>query len=123
MKKDTAPPPAPQWEVLPMQAEVKIHSLHTGSSVLADASITLNGCFAVRGVRVMNGSNGPFVSMPSYKTQGGYKDVCFPCTTEFHQELQKAVLDAYRQALTQIPQHQNENRGQEAPPAPDMKMR
>ena len=90
---------------------------------LADASVNLNGCFAIRGVKVVSGTNGPFVSMPSYKGRDGYKDICFPCTKEFHQQFHQAVLDAYQQSLTQIPQQRQPGMGQEeAPPAPDMKM-
>jgi len=107
-----------------MQVEAKIHALHANGPVLADASVNLNGCFAIRGIKVVNGSNGPFVSMPGYKAKDGYKDICFPCTKEFHQQFQQAVLDADQQALEQIPQRQQERGGQdmEAPPAPEMKM-
>ena len=124
MKQASNPAPAPQREALPMQVDVKIHSLHASGPVLADASVNLNGCFAVRGVKVVDGSNGPFVSMPSYKGRDGYKDVCFPCTKEFHQQFHQAVLDAYQQSLTQLPQRQQENGGQsmDAPPAPEMGM-
>ena len=123
MKNTHTQPPAPQREALPMQVDVKIHSLHASGSVLADASVNLNGCFAIRGVKVVSGTNGPFVSMPSYKGRDGYKDVCFPCTKEFHQQFHQAVLDAYQQSLTQIPQQRQPGMGQEeAPPAPDMKM-
>lgn len=80
-QKKTAPQSAPVREAAPMEMEVKIHSLSTSGSVLANASVTLNGCFAVRGIKVINGENGPFVSMPSYKGRDGYKDVCFPCTS------------------------------------------
>ena len=69
-----------------MKIDVKIHALRTEGSRLADASVCLDDCFAVKGVRIVNGSNGPFVSMPSYKGRDGYKDVCFPCTKEFRQE-------------------------------------
>lgn len=96
----------PTQEALPMEMDVRIHSLRTDGSVLANASVTLNGCFAVRGVKVMNGSNGPFVSMPSYKDRDGYKDICFPCTKEFRQQFQQTVLGTYQQALTQLPQQQ-----------------
>ena len=41
-----------------------------------------------------------------------------PDQKEFHQ----AVLDAYQQALTQVPHRQQEGQSQEAPPAPEMKM-
>ena len=52
----------------------------------------------------------------------GYKDICFPCTKEFHQQFHQAVLDAYQQTLAQIPQRQQEGQSQDAPPAPEMKM-
>ncbi len=115
---------APEREVLPMRVEAKIHALHASSPILADASVDLNGCFAIRGIRVVSGSNGPFVSMPGYKARDGYRDICFPCTKEFHQQFQQAVLDAYQQALAQLPQWQQENSGQsmEMPPVPEMKM-
>ena len=32
------------------------------------------------------------MSMPSRKTQDGYKDICFPVTEEFRNELKQAVL-------------------------------
>jgi len=103
-----------------MQMDVRIHSLHTDGPVLADASVTLNGCFAVRGVRVIDSENGPFISMPGYKGRDGYKDVCFPCTKEFHREFQQAVLDAYQQAMTQLPQQKATPR--RSPPEPKMTM-
>ena len=124
MKQTQPPASAPECEAPPTQVDVQIHALHASGSVLADASVNLNGCFAIRGVKVVQGSNGPFVSMPSYKGRDGYKDICFPCTKEFRQEFHQALLDAYQQALTQLPQRQQEQGGQyqEAPPAPEMKM-
>lgn len=83
----------------PTEINVKIHSLYTTGSLLATASVDLNGIFAIRGVRVMEGKNGPFVSMPSRQVNGKYQDICFPCTKEFRQEFQNAVLDAYQMAL------------------------
>lgn len=81
-----------------MELEVKIYpQQQSGGNVLANASVTINGCFAVKGIRVMNGSRGPFVSMPSFRTGNGYKDVCFPCTREFKQAFDSVVLEAYQQ--------------------------
>lgn len=100
MKK--ASTPHPKETASPMEVEVKIHALRTDGKVLANASVNINGCFAVRGVRIMDGPKGPFVSMPSYKSGGEYKDICFPCTSEFHQQFHQAVLDAYQQQLAQF---------------------
>ena len=48
-----------------------------------------------------------------------YKDICFPCTKEFKQEFDQAVLGAYQHELTQLPQRQQE---QSAAPAMGMSM-
>lgn len=122
MKKPTAPEPAPVEESLPTQLEVKIHSLRTAGPVLANASVTINGCFAVRGLRVVDSENGPFVSMPRYKAGSEYRDICFPCTREFHQQFHQAVLDAYQQAFSQFPQRQQERPEQPSPSMDGMTM-
>ncbi len=110
-KKTTPEPkPAPEQEASPMEIAVKIHSISTSGSTLAKASVTLGGCFAIRGIKVMNSEKGPFVSMPGYKTQHGYKDTCFPCTPEFHKQFQQTVLNAYRQELTQLHEPQSYER-------------
>ncbi len=124
MKQAQTTAPAPVREVLPMRVEAKIHALHANGPILADASVNLNGCFAIRGIKVVDGTTGPFVSMPGYKARDGYRDICFPCTKEFRQQFHQAVLDAYQQTLAQLPQRQQERdrQSQEAPPAPEMKM-
>ena len=94
---------------LPIEMDVKIHTIRTGGPILANASVTLNGCFAVRGLKVMSGSNGPFVSMPSYKAKSGYRDICFPCTREFHQQFHRTVLNAYQQELDRLHSLQQEH--------------
>lgn len=100
---------APAQEQLPTSISVKIHSVHTSGPLLANASINFNACFAIRGVKVVQGEHGPFVSMPSYKSGGEYKDVCFPITKDFREQLNAAVVGAYQQELAQLTQ-----RGQEA---------
>ena len=104
----------PNFEQLPMQINVKIYRPSVKGPILADASVNLNGCFAVRGIKVMDSSKGLFVSMPSYRAGNGeYKDICFSCTKEARMEFDSAVLDAYQQALVQA-QAQSQ-RGLEAP--------
>lgn len=80
----------PNFEQLPMQINVKIYRPSVKGPILADASVNLNGCFAIRGVQVKEGRNGPFVSMPSRQVKGEYRDICFPCTPEFKQPFDQA---------------------------------
>lgn len=107
----TAPAPAPAQEPAALELDVKIHSINTSGNVLAYASVTLGGCFAVRGLRIVDSTKGPFVSMPGYKAKDGYRDICFPCTKEFRQQFQDTVLCAYHRELAQI----HESRGCERP--------
>lgn len=90
---------------IPMKVDVKIGSMRPEGSVRAYASINLNDCFAIRNVKVMDSTKGLFVAMPSYKSSGGeYKDICFPVTKEFRDQLNNAVIEAYNHALTQSQQ-------------------
>lgn len=75
--------------------EVKISRLENGGKCKALASVNFDGAFVVTGLRIMEGSNGLFVSMPSQKREDKYIDIAFPVTKEFREELQKAVLDEY----------------------------
>lgn len=98
-QQNKAPQPTP---VLPTQYDVRITSLNPQGNILAHASVTINGCFAIRGIRIAEGSNGPFVSMPSYKnSKGEYRDICFPCTADARAELYTTILDKYQQAMDQ----------------------
>lgn len=85
------------------QIDVRINSMYppgTKGGTRAYASATIDGCFAVRGIKLVEGGkDGLFVSMPSRKTQDGYREICFPVTAEFRNQLYGAVMDAYHQAL------------------------
>lgn len=101
-------------QVLPTQVNVRIYAIHTSGPVLAEASANLNGCFTIRGVKLVDAGNGPFVSMPDYWAGGRYRDACFPSEREFCQQFRQAVLDAYHQALYQLPQRQQEAQAESA---------
>lgn len=65
------------------------------------ASISINDDFIVRGIRVIEGEKGLFVSMPSQKVGSDYRDVCFAKSTELREQINKTVLEAYEQTLKQ----------------------
>lgn len=104
----------PEQALLPMRISVRIYAIHMSGPVLAEASANLNGCFTIRGLKVVDAGNGPFVSMPDYWAGGRYRDACFPSERTFRQQFQQAVLDAYHQALYQLPQRQQESQAEAA---------
>jgi DNA-binding cell septation regulator SpoVG len=70
---------------------------------LGFASVTLNGGFALTGIKIVQGQNGPFVSMPSTKDrEGNYRDIFFPTTKELREKLNGVVLDAHNKAIDKM---------------------
>lgn len=105
--------------------DVKISSMYPSGSaggIRAYASATVDECLAIRGIKVIEGGrDGLFVAMPSRKTESGYKEICFPVTKEFREQLHSAVLDVYQQAITQN-QAPVEHQEQPESAQPDMQM-
>ncbi len=102
-----------QEQQTPMQFDVRIYPVKTDGALKANASVNINGFFAVSNVRILEGSKGTFVSLPQYKGRNGeYKDICFPCTKEAKTAFDKAVLYAYEQTMAQ---GQIKTQAQEAP--------
>ena len=70
------------------------------SKLKAVASITIDDCFVVHGINVLEGHQGYFVSMTRRKTpEGEYKDVAHPINTPTREEINKLVLAKYEEEL------------------------
>ncbi len=66
----------------------------------AYVTITLDACFVVRDLKVIQGTTGLFVAMPAKKRKDGtYKDVAHPLNAEMRDRLEARVLEAYGKAL------------------------
>jgi stage V sporulation protein G len=79
--------------------EVRI-TLRNEEKLKAFASITFDDCFVVRGLKVINGSQGYFVSMPSRKRKdGSYQDVAHPINNDMRKKIEDKVLDAFENEL------------------------
>ena len=113
MPKAAQTAPKQEQQETPMQFDVRIYPVKTDGALKANASVNINGFFAVSNVRILEGSKGTFVSLPQYKGRNGeYKDICFPCTKEAKTAFDKAVLSAYEQTMAQS---QIKTQAQEAP--------
>lgn len=70
------------------------------SKLKAVASITIEDCFVVHDIKVIEGSQGYFIAMPSRKTpEGEYKDVVHPLNTETREQIRTAILAEFETAL------------------------
>lgn len=62
----------------------------------AYVTITLDGCFVVRDLKVISGAAGLFVAMPAKKRKdGSYKDIAHPLNAETRERFEKVVLAEY----------------------------
>lgn len=75
----------------------RMYKLETDGPIKAFADIVVNDDILVKGLRIIEGKKGLFVSMP--KEQGKDKrwyDVIRPTTKEARDEISAVVLEAYR---------------------------
>ena len=92
-----------------LRSEVYIIENST-SKVVATATIIIDECFVVKGLKIFDGANGYFVSMPNKKTQNGeYKDIAFPITKEAREQITQTVLQEYERKLNEVAKINNSN--------------
>jgi stage V sporulation protein G len=76
---------------------VRLYRLDGESKVKAFADVSI-GNFIIKGLKVLDGKNGLFLSMPQEKSKDGkWYDTVFPVTKEARKSLTDLVLEAYQQ--------------------------
>jgi stage V sporulation protein G len=70
-------------------------------SIKAFASVVLNNQLQLRGLRVVNGTNGLFVNYPADPFHEGeeYRSVCAPITRALREHIEARVIEKYQQAI------------------------
>lgn len=77
-------------------------SLRNEDKLKAFVNVTFDDVFVVRGMKIIKGSTGYFISMPSRKMpDGSYRDIAHPIRNDFRQNLEKKILDEYQNSLSQ----------------------
>lgn len=70
----------------------------------AYVTITLDGCFVVRDLKVIHGTSGLFVAMPAKKRKDGtYKDIAHPLNAEMREKMERIVLAEYEKCARANP--------------------
>lgn len=66
----------------------------------AFVSVVLDGCFMVNDIKVIQGKEGLFISMPSRKKRNGeFKDVAHPLNQQTRQRFEERILGEYLACL------------------------
>lgn len=66
----------------------------------AFVSIILDDCFVVSDIKIIQGSNGLFISMPSKKRKNGtFRDIAHPLNNETRRMLETTIIGKYQEVL------------------------
>ncbi|MEW6096345.1 MAG: septation regulator SpoVG [bacterium] len=78
---------------------IRVKRVENDSKLKAWVSVTFDDVFVVHNIKVIQGQDDMFIAMPNRLTKDGVlKDIAHPIKTEFRQELQNKVLEAYQEA-------------------------
>ena len=73
--------------------DIRIRKINTDSRLKAVASITIDNCFAIHELRVIEGKEGLFVAMPSRQVSDGtFKDIAHPINAETRKLIEDFVV-------------------------------
>jgi stage V sporulation protein G len=90
--------------------EVKVFPI-SEEKLKAFVSVVFDQCFMVNDIKIIQGRDGLFISMPSRKKKNGeFKDVAHPLNNETRQMIEGQVLGEYQRVLAE--------RGEELPAPP-----
>jgi stage V sporulation protein G len=71
----------------------------------AYVTITFDDCFVVRDLKVIHGSNGLFVAMPSKKRKDGtFRDTAHPLNNQTREMIESRVLSEYEKEVGRLSQ-------------------
>ena len=79
--------------------EVKVFPVNE-DRLKAYITITIDDCFVVRDLKVIAGTGGLFVAMPSKKRKDGqFRDIAHPLNKETREAIEDVVFEAYEKEL------------------------
>jgi stage V sporulation protein G len=79
--------------------EVKVFPVNE-DRLKAYVSITIDNVFVIRDLKIIEGTTGLFVAMPSKKRKDGqFKDIAHPLNQETRNEIERMVFEAYEKEI------------------------
>lgn len=79
---------------------VRVFPVHE-EKLKAFVSVIFDDCFVVSDIKIINGNNGLFISMPSKKRKNGtFRDIAHPLNSETRKMLEEKILARYNEVLT-----------------------
>lgn len=78
----------------------QVHLIDDETKLKAVVSVVIMDCFAIHGIKIIDGPNGLFVAMPNRRNKNGsFSDIAHPINQSCRQHFSDKILAAYREAL------------------------
>ena len=75
-------------------------SLQNEEKLKAFVNVTFEDVFVVRGMKIIKGSSGYFISMPSRQmADGSHRDIAHPIRDEYRQYVESEILAEYHKLV------------------------
>lgn len=74
----------------------KLYKIEDDTKLKATASVIIDDCFKITGIKIIEGNNGLFLSMPSRRlADGSNRDIVYPINSETRQLFNDVILTEY----------------------------
>lgn len=81
--------------------EVKVYPVQDSGRLKAYATMVFDDCFIVRDLKIIEGDNGLFVSMPSRRRKDGFRDIVHPLNSETRKIVEDSIVEEYKKSASQ----------------------
>jgi len=83
----------------------------------AFVSVIFDDCFVVSDIKIINGNNGLFISMPSKKRKNGtFRDIAHPLNNDTRRMLEEKILARYNEVMSTPPSEREREDQQQSEP-------
>jgi stage V sporulation protein G len=88
--------------------EVRVYPV-SEEKLKAYVTITLDRCFVIRDLKVINGNTGLFIAMPAKRRKDGtFKDIAHPLNVETRQKMEHIILAEYEKELKRVAEEEGD---------------
>lgn len=78
--------------------EVKVYPVQDSGRLKAYATMVFDDCFIVRDLKIIEGDNGLFVSMPSRRRKDGFRDIVHPLNSETRKMVEDSIVEEFKKS-------------------------
>lgn len=78
--------------------EVKVYPVQDSGRLKAYATMVFDDAFIIRDLKIIEGDNGLFVSMPSRRRKDGFRDIVHPLNSDTRKEVEDAIIEEFKKS-------------------------